>query len=465
MLIKKYSTFILLLMLCFMPSCSEDIILSPVPITLTHPKLLLVPQQYSTIQSAIDSASVNDTILVSPGTYYENINFSGKNIIIKSSGTAENTIIDGRNSADPYNSSVVKFPTSNVNTISELIGFTITGCANTYYGGGILIENSRPLIKNCIIRNNKAVRGGGIACINDWDHQTLAGPTIEFCVITNNTATGGSGAGVYTRLFGNIDIKNCTLVSNGSNAGNNFGSESLSQAAMSKVKNSIFWGLSSIVSSYASVEINYCDIQGGWPSGVGNINSDPMFCNSVLNNYHVALNSPCVSTGENGSTIGALGTCDQEYRRFDYPLEIGTTWKYSYSYSSSHMGEWWYRRGIHFWTVVDSSALSNDIVRFSIKSINYDSTASNYDPTVRYIIDSLIFYIDAGVDIVVVRPPSYVSGIEDNIQGLFSGSDSVKIGGRTYIEQIGLTNMLHENLTNSFYREKQQLIEFNKKRK
>ena len=45
---------------------------------------LLVPGEYSTIQSAIDASSNDDTILVSEGTYYENINFilnSGRGVV------------------------------------------------------------------------------------------------------------------------------------------------------------------------------------------------------------------------------------------------------------------------------------------------------------------------------------------------------------------------------------------------
>ena len=63
---------------------------------------LNVPADYSTIQSAIDAAVNGDTILVQPGTYVENINFNGKNIIVASLflTTADTsyiyqTIIDG----------------------------------------------------------------------------------------------------------------------------------------------------------------------------------------------------------------------------------------------------------------------------------------------------------------------------------------------------------------------------------
>lgn len=39
----------------------------------------LVPSQYFTIQMAINDSSHGDVVIVEPGTYYEVINFKGKN--------------------------------------------------------------------------------------------------------------------------------------------------------------------------------------------------------------------------------------------------------------------------------------------------------------------------------------------------------------------------------------------------
>jgi hypothetical protein len=58
-------------------------------------KTILVPANQPTIQAAILAASNGDTVLVSPGTYHENINFSKKAITVQSSGGPAVTIIDG----------------------------------------------------------------------------------------------------------------------------------------------------------------------------------------------------------------------------------------------------------------------------------------------------------------------------------------------------------------------------------
>ena len=58
--------------------------------------------QFTTIQSAIDGCNDGDTVVVQPGTYLENINFNGKNIVVgslfmKTGDTSyiSSTIIDG----------------------------------------------------------------------------------------------------------------------------------------------------------------------------------------------------------------------------------------------------------------------------------------------------------------------------------------------------------------------------------
>ena len=53
-----------------------------------------VPADQPTIQAAIDAAADGDTVLVAPGTYYEDINFHGKIITVTSEQGAAATVID-----------------------------------------------------------------------------------------------------------------------------------------------------------------------------------------------------------------------------------------------------------------------------------------------------------------------------------------------------------------------------------
>ena len=116
---------------------------------------------HTSIQTAIISSVDGDSILVYPGIYYENIDYSGKTIVIGSLNmtTGEDqyihsTVIDGNQTGR-----VVTLESYELEETS-LIGFLIKNGVSTY-GGGIYIENSYLNLINCIIENNHAVRSGG----------------------------------------------------------------------------------------------------------------------------------------------------------------------------------------------------------------------------------------------------------------------------------------------------------------
>src|ERR1700690_642577 len=84
---------------------------------------ILVPADQPTIQAGINAASNGDTVLVSPGTYNENIDFMGKQITVTSSSGPAVTIIDGGGYTTDSNATV-NFST-NETPNSILSGFTI----------------------------------------------------------------------------------------------------------------------------------------------------------------------------------------------------------------------------------------------------------------------------------------------------------------------------------------------------
>ena len=143
-----------------------------------------VPTDKPTIQAAIDAASDGDTILVSDGTYKENIDFKGKAITVKSVNGPGTTVIDG-GALD----TVVKFST-NEGSSSVLDGFTIrNGAVNqssTFSGSGIYVGNSSPTIINNIVTANGGCEGAGI------DVQ-FGSPLIQGNTITHNSQSGCSG--------------------------------------------------------------------------------------------------------------------------------------------------------------------------------------------------------------------------------------------------------------------------------
>lgn len=116
--------------------------------------IINIPGDYETIQAGIDSSNSGDTIVVDPGTYFENVDFSGKNIVLTSNFLFSNdtldiiaTIIDGNASG-----SVVSIHSSEDST-AQLVGFSVTnGYSET--GAGIFIDQASPTISHCNIYNN-----------------------------------------------------------------------------------------------------------------------------------------------------------------------------------------------------------------------------------------------------------------------------------------------------------------------
>ncbi|MFC1785990.1 right-handed parallel beta-helix repeat-containing protein [Candidatus Neomarinimicrobiota bacterium] len=150
---------------------------------LAQGQVINVPGDQPTIQGAINASADGDTVLVADGTYYENIDYKGKTIIVASHYLVDedethidNTIINGSQSPNPEDGAVVRFRLGE-DTTSVLYGFTITGGTggqsppgsphDAWGGGGIAIESGAKIIYNKIIFNSCTaphafVFGGGI---------------------------------------------------------------------------------------------------------------------------------------------------------------------------------------------------------------------------------------------------------------------------------------------------------------
>ncbi len=158
-----------------------------------------VPQDYPTIQAAIDASITGDTVLVSEGTYHENIRYKGKSIVVGSlfvidgdTAHVNRTIIDGSTTLIPDSGSVV-YMIDGEDTTSVLAGFTITGGTGTKtfwfnawyrFGGGILCHNSGARIVNNDITRNRVradgVYGGGIGTYTELI-------SLPFLILERNT--------------------------------------------------------------------------------------------------------------------------------------------------------------------------------------------------------------------------------------------------------------------------------------
>lgn len=168
-----------------------------------------VPADQPTIQAGMDAAVNGDIVMVSPGTYYEHINFNGKAITVTSSGGPQVTIIDASQSSG----ATVTF-SSGETAKSILSGFTLQnglpevsissssptvqgnaiggGNSTYYYGDGIYSQFGAPLIQGNLIVGNP---GNGISASSDLGMKVIG-----------NVIGANGNSGINTQYAGGLDL-------------------------------------------------------------------------------------------------------------------------------------------------------------------------------------------------------------------------------------------------------------------
>jgi parallel beta-helix repeat protein len=142
----------------------------------SQPTQIIVPDQYPTIQEAINAANTGDTIFVKSGLYYEHI-IANKTVQLIGEGPST-TVIDGN-----LTGTVVRVTSDNVN----ITGFTIQRSGNAqvpYLDAGICLNGTR----GCTISDNRAIDNGFAAISLLYSQQNT---------ITHNNMSSAGWGGIH----------------------------------------------------------------------------------------------------------------------------------------------------------------------------------------------------------------------------------------------------------------------------
>ena len=327
---------------------------------------------FNNIQAAIDDANDGDVVEVQSGTYTgignRDIDFLGKAITVRSANGAEYCIIDceGMEQA-PHRGFYFH---SGEESESVLDGFSITNGyaygtdSNRHGGGAIRCDDSSPMIMNCIFTRNYAAWDGGainnlnsdptivncsfidneaiendggginnyksspqiINCIfsgnsaYDWGggirNLHTSSPTIINCFFNNNSSD--EGAGIFDYNDSTPAILNCTFIGNLARTGG--GGIDSQEYCVVTISNCIIWDNDGPALSGGQYDVSYSNIEGSF-IGLGNIDVDPCFVDSINGDYHLKsegwrwyeswgiwtwddVTSLCIDAGNPGSGLG-----------------------------------------------------------------------------------------------------------------------------------------------------------------
>lgn len=277
----------------------------------TAASTLRVPQDFPTIQAAIDAAPGGETVEVAPGTYRENLVIA-KSLVLRSSNGAAVTVIDGGRvgpvvvvmsgtavqlatiqrsgtvalatsptgtgaltiqSSEFQSSGVVSGTSTGALTIQRsssvviasgngidsvtIQGFTITNGLNSFNGpgtggpGGISLDSVIAVIRDNVIQNNAGCFGAGIGA-------RTAAATIRDNQIRNNTqdasCEGADGGGIFI----NGDGVAPSLISNNTVSGHTIGGRGAGIAVQ---------GTSNLTIRDNTISGNHADSAGGGAGG------------------------------------------------------------------------------------------------------------------------------------------------------------------------------------------------------
>jgi parallel beta-helix repeat protein len=306
---------------------------------------------FQSIQLAVESAAVGDSVWVAKGTYSGTIllrpgvwlfgGFTGsETFLVQRDPLLHQTLISG----DRIRRAITIMPDDGAPALLD--GFIVQDGASSGGGGILIFGPSSPVIRNSVIRRNTAERGAGILV------EYRATPVIERNVIAHNAANAGAGIEFWTQAGGivrnNLFIGNSAdwgsailstdrgapLIYNNTIVGQEAGPavEFWATSPGSLINNIIAFNRGGVVvRTGGGITFRNNNVFGNTggnfggggisdPTGtIGNISEDPLF----VGNYRLQPGSPSIDSGDSSVVQPGERDLDGKPRIYGAAVDMG----------------------------------------------------------------------------------------------------------------------------------------------
>lgn len=173
------------------------------------------------IQSVVDLAEENDTVLIHNGIYLESVVFYGKDLTLASeflldadsSHIRETQIIGSPGRVDTLSALVLSYGESRS---CRIVGLTLKGSGGTRlasdptngFGGSVYVYLAFPTFEHCIFTESDAEFGGALSIQGNWDC-AATGCRITDCQFVDCNSIGTGGA-IWARQC-SLSVRRCTF--------------------------------------------------------------------------------------------------------------------------------------------------------------------------------------------------------------------------------------------------------------